>query len=182
MPSRHLDPAGWRPTVESRSLDLLLPTPRQMANHFLAECLNNMLDVVVVSTFRDHEAQKHAYARGLSKYPPGWSWHQHNCAFNVILLRYGKLVGDRDQEDLELWEFVGRCGKVAGLEWGGDWPDDKREVGHFQYTFGRTIQDVLRGVPLGETLDGHVTRFGGNGKDHGASWLGLKNLVGWFRS
>lgn len=175
--------------VNSRDIMELLPTVRQMCLHFLSECQRAGLEIIITSTFRDPEAQADLYARGRTKpgrivtnAPPLWSWHNWRCAFDVVPLRNGKPVWgtagngidadptDDDTDDLELWQRVGQFGEFAGLEWAGRW-ERFREFPHFQYTFGRSIQDVNRGVPLPETLDGHVIRFGAPIKERLRWWF-----------
>lgn len=160
MVSKHLSD-GWPVPVESREIDALLPTVRQMCYHFLQECQTYRIDIIVVSTFRDVEAQRRAWRAGLSQWPPGWSWHNHRAAFDILPVVFGKPIGDRTPGEIEIWDQVGECGRIAGLEWGGDWTV-KREREHFQYTYGRSIQDISKGIGLGETMDGRST-FGNGG-------------------
>jgi len=163
--------------INSRDVMELLPTVRQMCLHFLSECQGRGIEVLITSTFRDHEAQAALYAQGRTKpgrivtgAAPGWSWHNWRCAFDVVPLRHGKPVwgtagngidadpSDDDTDDLELWQRVGEAGEHAGLEWAGRWARF-REFPHFQHTFGRSIHDVNRGTPLPETLEGHIVHF-----------------------
>jgi len=163
--------------VDSRDPAELLPTVRRMLAQFLDECRVRGLDIIVTSTFRDQEAQAELYARGRTKpgrivtnAAPGWSWHNWRCAFDVVPLRRGKPVWgtagngidddptDDDADDLEIWERVGQVGEFVGLEWAGRWTRF-REFPHFQHTFGRTIQDVNRGIGLPETVDGAIVDF-----------------------
>jgi len=172
--AKHLDPAGWPRVINSRDVMDLLPTVRQMCAHFMAECTARGIDVIITSTFRDYAAQAELYAQGRSKpgrivtnAAAGWSWHNHRCAFDVVPLRHGKPVWgtagngidadptDDDTDDLELWQRVGECGELAGLEWAGRWTRF-REFPHFQYTYGRTIADMNRGASLPEGLDGTI--------------------------
>lgn len=168
--------------INSRDVMELLPTVRQMCSHFLNECQKKGFDVLITSTFRNHASQAALYSIGRTKpgrivtnAPPGWSWHNWRCAFDVVPLRQGKPVWgtagngidtdptDDDLDDLELWQRIGEIGEFAGLEWAGRWPRF-REYPHFQHTYGRSIHDVNNGVPLPEMLNGHRIRFDGSMK------------------
>jgi len=62
---------------------------------------------------------------------------------------------DDDTDDLELWQRVGECGELVGLEWAGRWTSF-REYPHFQHTYGRSIKDMQEGATLPESLDGTI--------------------------
>lgn len=144
--------------INSRNIDDLTSLVRYRARNFLAACNAAGLDVLVTSTLRDHEAQAALYAQGRTKPGrivtwalPGQSWHNWGRAFDVVPLRYGKLVwgtggngiddnpADDLTDDLELWQRIGELGEAHGLEWAGRWPRDKREFPHFQFTDGQSI-------------------------------------------
>jgi len=187
MIARHLDPHGWRRNVNSRDLAELLPTVHQMCAHFLNACARQNIEVVVVSTFRDPEAQAALYRVGrqepgapLTYWPPLSSWHQWRCAFDVVPLYHGRPIAARpapgDLVALELWHALGEIAEVeVGLEWGGRFPAERREFGHFQHTYGREIKHMLHGgaSALPETIDGPVTIYGAAG----SRWQRLLGLL-----
>lgn len=148
--------------INSRDPTQLLPTVRQMHKDFLSECADEGIEILTTSTFRDHASQARLYAQGrtapgsiVTNAAPGWSWHQWRCAFDVVPLLHGKPVWGTIGEDLKLWQRIGAIGESVGLEWAGRWTHF-REYPHFQHTFGRTIQDVNKGTPLPEGLDGTI--------------------------
>lgn len=139
----------------SRSLDDLVPSARMRAKAFLELAKTYGIDLLVTSTYRDHEAQAELYAQGRTKpgkivtnAKPGQSWHNWGCALDVVPLRSGKPVwGTTNDADLALWKEVGRLGKSAGLEWAGEWKRF-REFPHFQYTGGYTLVDLQNGAKI----------------------------------
>ncbi len=50
--------------VNSRSLDDLHPTVKQMCVDFLDKCRHEGIDVLITSTYRDAESQNVLYAQG----------------------------------------------------------------------------------------------------------------------
>lgn len=143
--------------MPSRSLNDLHPILQRLARDFLGACQAQGLDVLVTCTYRSQTEQDELYAQGRTK--PGrivtWTTKSEHSAtlsdgmpgsraFDVVPLRNGKLVWgtggdgldddptDDDTDDLELWERLGKIGRAVGLEWGGDWPDSKKDRPHFQ--------------------------------------------------
>lgn len=152
--------------INSRSLDDLHPAVRRRAADFLSRCALAGIEVIVTSTYRDHEAQAELYARGrtapgrrVTNARPGESWHNWRLAFDVVPLRHGKCVWgtagdgidddptDDDTDDLELWQRVGEIGEACGLEWAGRWTSFK-EFPHFQFTNGWPLGDIQAGAVI----------------------------------
>jgi peptidoglycan L-alanyl-D-glutamate endopeptidase CwlK len=134
--------------ISSRSLDDLIPEAKARANAFISACHAEGIDLLVTSTYRDHESQDALYAQGrtkpgkiVTKAKGGQSFHNYRCAFDVVPVINGKPVWD----DAELWKKIGALGKQAGLEWAGDWVSFK-ETPHFQWTNGKTIKDLASGT------------------------------------
>ena len=163
--------------IHSRDITELLPTVRSMCVHLLTECAAKGVDLVITSTFRDHEAQAQLWRHGrgngeriVTHRPANWSTHQWRCAFDVMVLRHGKPISQHlcDPWEFDLWHQVGEIGERAvGLVWGGRFEGVTQEREHFEHTYGRTINDLVGGASLPETLDGHVIRFDSNGS---AGW------------
>lgn len=106
--------------INSRDLNDLHPSVKKRALAFLEACHKANLDVIVTSTYRDHESQNALYAQGRTtagnpcscggkinkigtcrKHPmglkvtnakAGQSWHNYRLAFDIAPLRYGKPV------------------------------------------------------------------------------------------
>ena len=125
------------------------------------------IDLLVTSTYRDFESQAALYAQGRTKpgkvvtnAQPGQSWHNWRRAVDVVPLRHGKPVWgtkgdgmddnptDDERDDLELWQRVGMLGKLAGLEWAGEWPRF-REFPHFQHRGGLSLPALMAAHPKG---------------------------------
>lgn len=147
--------------INSRLISDLVPIVQRKAIDFLAECGAQGIEVIVTSTFRDHESQAALYAigrtvKGQDAIPmvrpmgrpvtwvgPGFSMHNHRCAFDFVPIRYGKPVWGDKGADLALWTNCGVIAEACGLEWGGRWR--QRDLPHCQYTGGLTIADLLSG-------------------------------------
>jgi peptidoglycan L-alanyl-D-glutamate endopeptidase CwlK len=152
--------------INSRKIEDLHPHVKTLCEQFIKACEDAGLDVLITSTYRDHESQAELYAQGRTKpgkivtnAPPGKSWHNWRVAFDIVPLRHGKPVwgisgngiddnpSDDEFDDLELWLRIGAIGKSVGLEWAGDWKSFK-EFPHFQYTGGLTLADLQAGKTL----------------------------------
>ena len=137
--------------INSRKLEDLHPTVRAKVQQFIQKCDEAGIDLLVTSTYRDHESQAELYAQGrtkpgkiVTKAKPGQSWHNWKVAVDVVPLRNGKPVWGTTGADSELWEKVGEIGESVGLEWAGRWKTFK-EFAHFQYTGGLTLADFQNG-------------------------------------
>lgn len=140
--------------INSRSLDELLTVVQPRVEHFIALCDQEGIDLLVTSTYRDHESQQALYDQGRTKpgkkvtnAKPGQSWHNWRCAVDVVPLRNGKPVWNTSGEDAKLWARIGELGEQAGLEWAGRWKTFK-EMAHFQYTGGLTLADLQAGKQI----------------------------------
>lgn len=140
--------------INSRKLEDLHPKVEEMARQLLAAAENEGIDLLVTSTYRDHESQNELYAQGRTKpgrvvtnARGGRSWHNWRLAFDVVPMRNGKPVWGTSGDDLVLWKRVGELGKEVGLEWAGDWKRFK-EFPHFQFTNGLTLDDLEAGATI----------------------------------
>lgn len=140
--------------INSRKLEDLHPKVKKMVEEFIKKCDENGIDLLVTSTYRDHESQNALYAQGrtapgkkVTNAKGGQSWHNWRVAVDVVPLRNGKPVWGTSGADWELWEAVGNIGESVGLEWAGRWKTFK-EYAHFQYTGGLTLADFQAGKTL----------------------------------
>jgi len=136
--------------INSRSLDELVSPAKQRAEAFIAAAKAKGIDLLVTSTYRDHESQTALYNQGrtapgniVTRAKAGQSWHNHRCALDVVPLVNGKAIWD----DQAIWKQVGEIGKACGLEWAGDWKTFK-EYPHFQYTGGMTLAQLQQGAKI----------------------------------
>lgn len=133
--------------INSRDLKDLDPVVYPKALAFVAACKKAGIDVLITSTYRDHESQAALYAQGRTKpgkvvtnAKPGQSWHNWRCAFDFVPLVNGKAQWD----DLETFTQCGEIAESVGLEWAGRWKRFK-EMAHCQYTGGLTLADLQSG-------------------------------------
>jgi len=137
--------------INSRSLDELVAPAKDRVERFIALCDENGIDLLVTSTYRDHESQNALYAQGRTKVGKvvtnaqgGQSYHNWRCAVDVVPLINGKPNWDSSDP---VWAKIGELGEQAGLEWAGRWRTFK-ELAHFQYTGGLTLTDLKNGQAI----------------------------------
>jgi peptidoglycan L-alanyl-D-glutamate endopeptidase CwlK len=137
--------------INSRSLDELTPPAKERVEQFLQLCKENDIDLLVTSTYRDHESQQALYEQGrttagkvVTNAKAGDSWHNWRCAIDVVPLINGKPNWDGSDP---VWTKIGELGEQAGLEWAGRWRTFK-ELAHFQYTGGLTLTDLKEGKQI----------------------------------
>jgi peptidoglycan L-alanyl-D-glutamate endopeptidase CwlK len=85
--------------LNSRKIEDLHPQVQKLCKEFLAQCEAEGIEVLITSTYRDHESQAELYAQGRTKSgpvvtnaKPGQSWHNWRVAFDIVPLRHGKPV------------------------------------------------------------------------------------------
>lgn len=131
--------------INSRSLDDLHPAAKKRAVAFIEAARRAGIDLIVTSTYRDHEAQDALFAQRprVTKAKGGQSWHNWRCALDVVPVVGGKAVWNNSA----LWQQIGALGEAAGLEWGGRWTKfvDKP---HFQFTGGLTLAELQTGKTM----------------------------------
>lgn len=109
----------------------------------IRSALGPALEARIISGTRSYAEQDRLFAQGRSGKPGprvtnargGGSWHNFGLAWDIGLFEDGRYLAN----DVAPYRRAGRAGKVAGVEWGGDWkafPD----APHYQFgTAGRTI-------------------------------------------
>ena len=134
--------------IASRSIDDLLPVVKEKVKKFVALCKGDGIELLITSTDRDNESQNALYAQGrtepgrvVTNAKGGQSFHNYRCAVDVVPLVNGKPDWDGTHP---IWAKIGNYGKLAGLEWAGEWTRFK-ELAHFQYTGGLTLADLRAG-------------------------------------
>ena len=133
--------------INSRSIADLHPRVSAMCEKFIKSCADNGIDVLITSTYRDHESQAALYNQGrtsqgkiVTNAKAGQSFHNWRCAFDFVPIVNGKAQWN----DTELFADCGRIAESVGLEWAGRWNSFK-ELAHCQFTGGLTISDFQAG-------------------------------------
>lgn len=136
--------------INSRKIEDLHPAVATLCNELVEACREQGIDIIVTSTYRDHESQNALYAQGRTKpgskvtnAKGGQSFHNWRVAFDVVPVVAGKAIWN----DAMLWGRIGKIGQGLGLEWGGAWKSFK-DLPHFQYTRGLTLADFQAGKHL----------------------------------
>ena len=136
--------------LNSRKLEDLHPAVEKLARAFVTKCAAAGVDVLITSTYRDHESQAALFAQGrttpgkiVTNARPGQSWHNWRCAFDFVPLVNGKAQWN----DAATFDRCGLIAESVGLEWAGRWKRF-RELAHCQYTGGLTLADFQAGKTL----------------------------------
>lgn len=156
--------------VNSQSLDDLHPLVARKAARYLSRAGELGIQLVLVSTLRDHEMQQHLWSLGRTRLGPRWtgeqplgqpvtqnpaglSWHNYGMAFDAYPLVGARLVTSADACDMPVWRALRAVSREPGINlrmW-LELPYVKgrvREYWHHQYTGGLTIEEVERGERL----------------------------------
>jgi len=122
---------------------------RPMAVELLYAAAAKGIPLVITSGFRSSDAQARLYAQGrttpgriVTHAKPGVSWHNYGLAFDVAVLKDGKATWPNDRA---LWNRIGAIGKLVGLTWGGDFPEDQIDLPHFDHHPDMRIADAMAG-------------------------------------
>lgn len=122
---------------------------RPLALNLLRLAADQGIQLKVVSAYRSPEEQQALKdsGRGVTNAGSLLSYHNHRLAFDVAPVEYLSLPDWNPTGPL--WAKIGAIGRSQGLEWGGDWPDKKKDLPHFQLT----------GAPIRE-LKSYFEKFG----------------------
>lgn len=135
--------------MASKSLDDLNPDTKRLAENFIKSCEKADIDVLIYCTYRSKEEQDKLYAIGRSQ--PGKivtnarggdSYHQYRCAFDFVPC----IAGKPQWNDISLYTKCGNIAEQVGLEWSGRWSGKFRETAHCQFTNGKTLEQLKKGV------------------------------------
>lgn len=136
--------------MNSRDIKELHPKVASMAIHFINECKDQGIDILITSTYRDNESQNLLYAQGrttagkkVTNARAGQSFHNYRLAFDFVPIVNGKA----DWNNLKTFHKCGEIAESIGLEWAGRWKSFK-ELAHCQFTNGLTIADLQKGKAL----------------------------------
>jgi peptidoglycan L-alanyl-D-glutamate endopeptidase CwlK len=135
--------------IASRALEDLLPTVRALAIEFIERAMEQGIDVIVTSTYRDEEAQQALYQQGralpgeiVTDALPGESYHNYRMAFDFAPIVNGKIPWT----DSAIFTRLGMLGEQLGLTWAGRWRGKMRELAHLQWTDGLSIAELKAGM------------------------------------
>jgi len=138
--------------INSRSINDLHPYVAGLCEQFVEQCKDAGIDVIITSTYRDHEAQQALYNKGrttpgkkVTNAKPGRSFHNWRIAFDFVPIVNGKAMWN----DIATFAKCGNIAESVGLEWAGRWKSFK-ELAHCQYTGGLTLADFQSGKTLPE--------------------------------
>ena len=133
--------------INSRKIEDLHPYVAKLCKSFVAAARKQGIDVLVTSTYRDHESQGALYAQGRTKAgrivtnaKPGQSFHNYRLAFDFVPIVNGKAIWN----DQRTFVKLGELGESFGLEWAGRWKSFP-EYAHLQATGGLSLAQLRAG-------------------------------------
>jgi peptidoglycan L-alanyl-D-glutamate endopeptidase CwlK len=131
--------------INSRKIEDLHPKVADLCRKFVANCKKAGIDVLITSTYRDHESQNALYAQGRTKAgrivtyaKGGQSWHNWRLAFDFVPIQNGKAMWN-DARTFKKCRAIGEALGLEGLNF---------EMAHLQYRGGLTLKDLQRGKKL----------------------------------
>jgi peptidoglycan L-alanyl-D-glutamate endopeptidase CwlK len=145
--------AGEEGAFDARSegcITTLLPVAQRAARRFLKACKLHGFEVRVISGTRTYAEQNELYAQG--RWEPGkkvtyaqggQSNHNFGLAFDVGVFEGGKYL----PESLDYVTIAKLRPEV--LEWGGDWPKERKDRPHYQIGSGLSLQEVRKKFEAG---------------------------------
>lgn len=137
--------------VTIQRIALLHPSVREEAMVIYKEIvkvLNGKAVCRFTHTLRTYSEQDNLFAIGRTKpgrkvtwARGGYSYHNFGLAIDFCLIINRKeaswdTVKDFDDDGISDWMEVVKVFKSYGWEWGGDWSAGKKDMPHFQKTFG----------------------------------------------
>lgn len=136
--------------INSRKIDDLHPKVATLCRQFVAKCAEVGIDVLITSTYRDHESQNALYAQGrttpgakVTNAKGGQSFHNWKVAFDFVPLVNGKA----QWQDTRTFKKCGEIAESVGMEWAGRWKSFP-ELAHCQFTGGLSLADFQAGKTI----------------------------------
>lgn len=133
--------------INSRNINDLHPQVQELCEQFIAKCAEQGIEVMLTSTYRDHESQNALYAQGrttagkiVTNAKAGESFHNYRVAFDFAPVVNGQIPWN----DTKLFTKCGEIAENVGLEWAGRWQSFK-ELAHCQFTDGLKLADFKAG-------------------------------------
>lgn len=145
-------------TISLDRINLLHPAIRnevlQIANAIKFDTDNTSFRIT--QGLRTFEEQNKLYQQGrtvagakVTNAQGGKSMHNYGLAFDIVIIRDGKLSWDIDQD----WMAVVKAYKEKNYSWGGDWKKFK-DYPHFEKTFNFSVSDLLSKYKKKDFLQG----------------------------
>ncbi len=124
-------------------INTLHPEIRASVREFVADLESQGMKTLVRQGDRSNEEQAVLLARGVTKAPPGYSFHNHGLACDILPIE-GKYYSNlANEEYTEATRKIYRdTAKRHGFEWGGDW----------KFTDEAHIQMPSNSVSIGELI------------------------------
>lgn len=124
-----------------KNIATLLPEVQNLCRRHLGLCASQGIDLLVVQALRTKEQQDALYAQGrtapgkiVTNAKFGYSYHCYGMAYDVAIFKTGQVVWSGPE-----YVKIGALGKTLGLTWGGDFKSIAGDVGHFQFSGGKTL-------------------------------------------
>lgn len=163
----------------STRIDELQPIVAVKARRLIEAAQSIGLELVIVSTLRDAEAQAKRYALGRTEVGPqarparplgvcvtsnaaGESFHEYGCAFDAYPMLAGYLLTMSATLEWRAWVALRELAALPriNLQWGGYERAEGclRELSHFHYSAGLTAAELRAGAQLPAVTLGETSR------------------------
>jgi len=165
--------------LNSTALEDLQPLVALKASRLVAQANAIGLQLVIVSTLRDAEAQARRYALGRTELgpqarpgrplgvcvtanAPGDSFHEYGCAFDAFPTLAGHALTGSQTLEWRAWVALRELAALPAinLQWGGYERAEGclRELWHFHYCAGFTAAELRAGARLPAVTLGELPR------------------------
>ncbi len=127
-----------------RRIKTLHPQIRNKAKEFINRAKKELgIKLRITAALRTREEQDQLYAQGrttpgkiITNAKAGQSLHNYGLAIDVVEIKNGNALWNNPN-----WNKIAALGKSLSFTWGADWKDFKDKP-HFQYTFGKTLNQL----------------------------------------
>jgi peptidoglycan LD-endopeptidase CwlK len=134
--------------MASREIFHLHPILQGKARQLKARAQLIGIEIVIYCTYRSAAEQNILYAQGRSVEGDIVTWakggesrHNHtengvpaSLAFDCIPTFHGRPLWEITPTTQKMWQELAKIALEVGLEWGGLWPNKKKDRPHFQIT------------------------------------------------
>jgi peptidoglycan LD-endopeptidase CwlK len=136
-----------RDKISIQRLQLLHPKVRSIFQGFIEDAENGLnLTIRITQGLRTFAEQEEIYEQGRSKpgkivtwSPPGTSYHNYGLAIDVVPYDEDGVFLNWNFDYTKLYDYSNKY----KLTWGGNFPSGKKDIDHYENTFGINWRELL---------------------------------------